>query len=294
MMPLFHSCFGHSYAEICIPLLSILHEYDESCLEKRGFQLFILKELPSDIQWQHLSKDFFLKWEADTIDFVNGTLKGTYEIFHKACSDSPILFERVPPPQRYIHFSTLIYGGNLDNQRCIHNSSVRYPGRPTILPVATDTEILRWIQSGKVAMARYLNISLLPSGQIPILFLAREKARTFDEASLNILSDILNTEPTYFERIPLNTQIEYIRDAKTIVAAHGSGLYHLIWCQPGTHVIEIFATDDPRKPIFESFCEVLGLRYTRIECSTEKGESDDCIHISPTAFSHIYSAIHMH
>lgn len=296
-MPYFHYCFGHAYVDTCIPLLSILHEYDSECLGSRGFQLFFLKELNSDVQWLHQIaptssiKDYFQRWEAKTVDYNSGTLKGAYQIFHHVCSDAPILFERAPPPQRYIHFSTFLYGGNEDNQRCIHNSSARYPHRRNGHPLATDEQILRWVNQGKAAMSRFLNLYPPSPDPTPPLFLARKDTRAFDEASIEILTDMLETEPVYFEDIPFKDQIETIRNAKTIVAAHGSGLCHLIWCQPGTHLIEIFATDDSRKGIFESFCAFLGIRYTRIECSNEKGESDAPIHISSGAFSQIYSAL---
>jgi capsular polysaccharide biosynthesis protein len=54
-------------------------------------------------------------------------------------------------------------------------------------------------------------------------------------------------------------QVLLFKNAETIVAAHGSGLTHLIFCNPGTQLIEIFQARSDCSYWYLS--QTLGLRY---------------------------------
>ncbi len=40
--------------------------------------------------------------------------------------------------------------------------------------------------------------------------------------------------------VPMATQVQFFRQAEAIVAPHGAGLAHTVWCKPGTKVVEFF------------------------------------------------------
>ena len=101
------------------------------------------------------------------------------------------------------------------------------------------------------------------------------------------MSYYIDTEITYLEDYTLSEQIKLFMQAKIIISSHGSGLCHLIWCQPGTKVIEIFATNDSRKIIFESYAKFLNLSYVRFECSDEIKTTDIDIDIPDSIIQHI-------
>ena len=268
-----HYCFGHAYIDTTLPLLSILHEYDPDLLKKRDFQLFVFKDTFKEYTTDINIINTYQYFEDNVVDYINGTYIGSYSHFHKCISTEPIIFEKVFSLNRYIHFNTIIYNGNINNQRAIHNSILRYPGR-VLKAVACDTDTQKWLEYGKKAFIEYLGISKSKSSN-SILFLGRRTAaRRFSPKSQNKLSYYIDTDITYLEDYSLDEQIQLFLDAKTIISPHGSGLYHLIWCQPGTNVIEIFATNDSRKIIFESFAKFLDLSYTRIECSDETLTTD--------------------
>ncbi len=61
----------------------------------------------------------------------------------------------------------------------------------------------------------------------------------------------------------LKSQIEAFQSARVIVAAHGEGLANLIFCQPGTLVIELFPSDRVRS-VYCWLALRLGLRYRAV------------------------------
>lgn len=272
-----HYCFGHAYVDITIPLLSILYEYSPKILKKRDFQLFVFKDTFKEYTTDENIISIYQNFEGTVVDYVNGTYTGSYSHFHKCLSTQPIIFEKAFSSHRYIHFNTIIYNGNRDFQRAIHNSITRYPHR-ALKAVASDNDIRKWLNYGKKAFIEYLGINQIQSSDI-ILFIGRTFARRIAPKSQNKLTYYIDTEITYLEDYSLSEQIKLFMQAKIIISSHGSGLCHLIWCQPGTKVIEIFATNDSRKIIFESYAKFLDLSYVRIECSDEIQTTDMDIEI---------------
>jgi Glycosyltransferase 61 len=58
----------------------------------------------------------------------------------------------------------------------------------------------------------------------------------------------------------VDEQIALFRQAEIVVAPHGAGLTNLIWCDPGTQVIELFYQGyTPR--YYNYLCQILGLKY---------------------------------
>ena len=282
-----HYCIGHAYFDTTLSVLSVLHEYDPIILSKRGFQLFVFK----DRFQEHATNNALIKyldtWHNNNIDYVEGTYKGVYQHFHRCFSDSSVIFERSFSTSRYIKFDTFIYGGNVDWQRSIHNSAAKYPGR-RLVPVSTDEQTYAWNRIAKGVFGKYIGIKPKQISESPkILFIARRGTREFTPKSLSRLYDTLNTEPTYLESHSFVEQIQMFIDADIIVSAHGSGLYHITWCKPGTRIIEIFLSNDSRKIIFESLSKMAGLDYKRLQCCDVEITTDEPIAISERVYEEI-------
>ena len=60
-------------------------------------------------------------------------------------------------------------------------------------------------------------------------------------------------------------QIKLFAEADIVVATHGAGLTNLMWCQPGTTVIELLP-DRHRVPCFRDICRQRNLQHHAIPC----------------------------
>ena len=99
-----------------------------------------------------------------------------------------------------------------------------------------------------------------------LLFVSRGDAslrRLKNEAEL--VADLLDLEFEFF--VPKSndhkSQIEAFRSARIVVAVHGSSLINLLFCQPGTLIIELF----PANKTKSAYCWLalkLGLRYRAV------------------------------
>jgi capsular polysaccharide biosynthesis protein len=64
-----------------------------------------------------------------------------------------------------------------------------------------------------------------------------------------------------------SAQIQLFQSAETILAPHGAGLSNLLFCQPGTRVLELSPAREFR-PFFWMMGEKLGLPYAILPCQT--------------------------
>ena len=108
----------------------------------------------------------------------------------------------------------------------------------------------------------------LPAVTAPhrLLFVSRGDAplrRLKNEAEL--ITDLLDLGFEYF--VPKSndhrSQIEAFRSARIVVAVHGAGLANLLFCQPGTLVVELFPAKQVNS-IYRWLALQLGLRYCAV------------------------------
>lgn len=59
---------------------------------------------------------------------------------------------------------------------------------------------------------------------------------------------------------PLDEQIELFSRAEVVIGPHGGGLSNLVWCRPGTAVVELYGRDFVN-PVFWGLSKNLGLRH---------------------------------
>ena len=285
-----HYCFGHAYIDFAIPLLSILDEVDSSALLARDFRLFLLSDnlflvLDDTDEQRHTSAKDMEDYLRRKIDFTKGEYRGEMRHLHKCFSDHPILFEK-SAEYRYYRFKTLVLGGNIDNQRCIHNHASNYPDRFALEPEASADQIRGWMDVARRRFATYMDLSLdlPPRPQKPYtVVLARKENRSFLPQTLTRLEFTLESREdldfggvVYLEEMSLKEQIQLFQKVDTVISTHGSGLTHLFWSKPGTRVLEVFSTNERRVGIFPHFAGFLGIDLTTYCVRPEAQFSLDC------------------
>jgi capsular polysaccharide biosynthesis protein len=92
---------------------------------------------------------------------------------------------------------------------------------------------------------RFLPMAPAPSaGQPRRLYISRAKAATrrmLNEAELLSALTPLGFEPVLLEEYSFLDGVKLLRDAEAVVSPHGSNITNLVFCRPGTPVIEIFS-----------------------------------------------------
>jgi hypothetical protein len=99
-------------------------------------------------------------------------------------------------------------------------------------------------------------------GQGRRLYLSRggHKRRVLNEADVLRLVSSFGLEVVDPSPVSVTDQIRMFQDASLIVSPHGSALTNLVWCAPGTRVIELF-TKSFTPPMYAYLSHVLDLQY---------------------------------
>ncbi|MEG3898557.1 MULTISPECIES: glycosyltransferase family 61 protein [unclassified Microcoleus] len=129
-------------------------------------------------------------------------------------------------------------------------------------PSPYDIALLRSKFALKEKVKPYRKLYLSRSGKRKVKNEAqvREVLKEFD---FEILEDISRT---------VDEQIRLFAEAQVVVGPHGAAFTNLLWCQPGTKVMELFyAGYTP--PFFYYICQLLGLEYSCI--LDDSGASED-------------------
>lgn len=95
------------------------------------------------------------------------------------------------------------------------------------------------------------------------IYISREKAQRRKVKNEDEVMELLKPygfKCVFLESEPLTRKIELFHSAQVIVAPHGAGLTHLIFCNPGTKVIEFFNPAWMRQS-FRLISQYLGLDY---------------------------------
>ncbi|MGB0908929.1 MAG: glycosyltransferase family 61 protein, partial [Nitrospirales bacterium] len=97
-----------------------------------------------------------------------------------------------------------------------------------------------------------------------------------NESEFSSLLNKFGFEICFLERLSFNEQVTLFQEAETVISPHGSGLANLVFCSPGTKVVELFparATD-----AYFRLCVDMNLTYTCLktrEWSQRPRVSDD-------------------
>ena len=76
-----------------------------------------------------------------------------------------------------------------------------------------------------------------------------------------LLLKLKGWETVVLEKLSIKDQMKTFAEASHVLAAHGAGLTNLLWCQPGTKVIEIQDTKMIHKKVYPILSHHLGLKH---------------------------------
>lgn len=138
-------------------------------------------------------------------------------------------------------------------------------------PSPYDIELLRNKFCLKENVKPYRKLYLSRSGrrQVKNESQVREVLKEFD---FEILEDISRT---------VDEQIRLFAEAAVVVGPHGAGFTNLLWCQPGTKVLECFY-GGYTPPFFYYISQILGLEYSRMVDNSDDAEDWSLISMDMT------------
>jgi capsular polysaccharide biosynthesis protein len=110
-----------------------------------------------------------------------------------------------------------------------------------------------------------LGSSVATSSDKRRIYISRgRKSRTRRVVNEEEVLDMLRAhgfESIRLDQLPLSEQISAFRSAEAVVAPHGAGLSHLVFCQPSTTVIELFAPGFVNPVFWNLSCQMTGMNY---------------------------------
>ena len=91
-----------------------------------------------------------------------------------------------------------------------------------------------------------------------------------------LLLKLKGWETVTLENLSIKDQIKTFAEASHVLAAHGAGMVNLLWCRPGTKVIEIQDKNMLHKKVYPLLSHNLNLKHKLyladvVEISREKG-----------------------
>ncbi|HBW57340.1 MAG TPA: glycosyltransferase family 61 protein [Oscillatoriales bacterium UBA8482] len=146
----------------------------------------------------------------------------------------------------------------------IDTANIDYKIKAQSLIIANNQSNINRVSPSDIQLLRKKFLS--PVVNLPkkrIFFPRRSKRVLENEVEIRELLQEFDFE--VIEDIPrtVEEQIAIFQQASVIVGVHGAGLTNLLWCDPGTKVIELFYSGYT-KAGFYYFCKVLGLDYSCI------------------------------
>ena len=106
------------------------------------------------------------------------------------------------------------------------------------------------------------NILKVSSDRKRKIFVTRDDAKTRKLLNAEkLMMALKGWETITLEELPIREQVKCFSEASHVVSTHGAGLTNLLWCEPGTKVIEI---QDPKmlhKKVYPILSHHLGLKH---------------------------------
>ena len=106
----------------------------------------------------------------------------------------------------------------------------------------------------------------LEAGSGNRIFISRSGAlhrKITNEAAVQARLERLGFRTVRLETMDFKTQVSLFARASLVVAPHGAGLSHLVFCPPKAGVIELFSPCHV-DPCYENLAEAVGLQYTKL------------------------------
>ena len=106
---------------------------------------------------------------------------------------------------------------------------------------------LDWVPGGTIEFLRQTFLSRISPNQDQLpekVYISRERARArhiINETEVLALLSKYGFQTVFLEEMSIVEQVALFANAKFIVAPHGSGLSNLVFCSPGTTIVELFS-----------------------------------------------------
>lgn len=164
-----------------------------------------------------------------------------------------------------------------------HDDTTFVASKNFIASSTTSLGFLHALHGGGEWAAKFLRTNLIRSstktGSVRLILNRRLTRRlVFDDHAQKSL-DAAGFITVYPEDLSVDKQIDLFSTAEKIIAAHGAGLANIVFCNPGTAVLEVFPEDYSTSAYFIT-ASAVGLRYscavaTRIDDGTERAHMRD-------------------
>ncbi|MEM6610970.1 MAG: glycosyltransferase family 61 protein, partial [Cyanobacteria bacterium P01_C01_bin.72] len=105
---------------------------------------------------------------------------------------------------------------------------------------------LDWVPEGTISFLRHtflpqINLTQTNNSKIYVSRAKAKNRKLVNESEVNQLLTAAGFVTVFLEEMSLLEQVAMFANAKVIVAPHGSGLTNLVFCSPGTKVVELFS-----------------------------------------------------
>lgn len=147
-----------------------------------------------------------------------------------------------------------------------------------IVPTRTRTHlytgqwIIEWLR--KLFVPAWPSLSKRPGATR--LYLSREKASkrvVTNEAEVIEMLMAYGFQVLYLEKMPLTEAARLLAQAEVIVAPHGAGLANMVFCTPGTRLLELYSWHISQE--YWMTAATLGLNYANLACPGPDGQYYD-------------------
>ena len=196
-----------------------------------------------------------------------------------------VLLPYLPEGAKLLMPGTLRRFGDNPVRICDHYDVMRACGFGDVATVEIDAPYCRveevywldngWIQNTPAAQVRGLRDRVMaarpPARGGLNLYIERLGTRRISEpAELQRFLARQGFETHSFDAMSVDAQIDLFSRADWVVGAHGAELGNLLFCKPGTKVLEL-APASGFKPYYSYMCNKLGLVHGILPCATSDG-----------------------
>jgi capsular polysaccharide biosynthesis protein len=126
------------------------------------------------------------------------------------------------------------------------------------------------------------------------LYIARRGTRKVtNTADIQPLLDQNGFTTHTLDDLSIDEQIDLFSHAQFIIAPHGAELGNLLFCQPGTKLLEL-APDKDFKPYFSYMCNKLALIHAVLPCPTDTTTFNGDMQVDLRRFTALYRMLRIH
>jgi len=240
---------------------------------------------------------------GNTIVFILGTLTNYAHWLIDCLLALLVLLDYAPPGARLLLPATFRTLQKADRRVLDHYDSLRVFGFDQLPAIEVAEPFCRlehayWLENGSVfnipgeymraLRARVAALRPAPSRRDRRIHVARRVNRRI--ANPDALAPFLERQgfaTHHLEDYSIDEQIDLFSQAEWVIGPHGAELGNLLFCQPGTKVLEL-APEFDFKPYFSYMCNKLGLTHGVLPCRTTDGSFNGDIILDMHRFTALF------